>query len=110
MEEITFLIQGSAQEPYEARFTRHDGALKATCTCPAGIKGSYCKHRIGILQGSAESVVSGNADQVKEAAAWLKDSELERALARLDALERQQNELKKEVSRVKKSVSRIMTG
>jgi len=44
-----FLIQGSAQEPYEVSFGYKEGNLTATCSCPAGSFGTFCKHRMKVM-------------------------------------------------------------
>jgi uncharacterized Zn finger protein len=48
MEEICFLVQGSAEEPYKVTFRKKGNNLSAYCTCPAGENGQYCKHRIEV--------------------------------------------------------------
>jgi uncharacterized Zn finger protein len=63
MDKASFLVQGSAAEPYKVIFKlRDDKNLSAYCTCQAGQKGTHCKHRINILRGeyclSALSVLS----------------------------------------------------
>ena len=39
MQEIKFLVQGSANEPYETSFFKDGEKLSAFCTCPAGTFG-----------------------------------------------------------------------
>ena len=58
---ITFLVQGSSDEPYEVDFYKEDDKLKAFCTCMAGENRTHCKHRLSILAGSEKHIVSGNA-------------------------------------------------
>ena len=58
---IVFLVQGSAPEPYHVLFRRRDRTnLSAYCTRPAGENGMYCNHRIHILQGLVDGIVSDN--------------------------------------------------
>lgn len=58
MESITFLVQGSAIEPYKVTFRKNAENLTALCDCPAGIYGQYFKHRFNILAGSTKGIVS----------------------------------------------------
>lgn len=83
MNPIVFLVQGSANEPYSVSFSIDGKNISARCTCPAGGPSSQCKHRIRILQGNADSVVSNNKEQVNEVASWLEGSDVEKALTEL---------------------------
>jgi hypothetical protein len=46
---IEFLVQGSASEPYETVFDKKDDNVTGTRSCPAGVIGQCCKHRVRIL-------------------------------------------------------------
>jgi hypothetical protein len=71
MDRIQFLVQGSADVPYEVTFQKESNDLFASCTCPAGQNGQFCKHRFRILGNIATAIVSANADQVAIVAGWL---------------------------------------
>jgi hypothetical protein len=108
-DELTFAIQGSAPDPYAVRFIRSgDGNLSASCTCPAGAMGQYCKHRLGILSGDPSGVVSGNAHEVPIIASWLSGSDVERTLRDLADSEAELEAAKKRVAAAKKAVARAM--
>ncbi|MGH8529232.1 MAG: SWIM zinc finger family protein [Nevskiales bacterium] len=108
METIEFLVQGSAAEPYKVSFQRVDQHLAAFCTCQAGKSGQYCKHRLSILNGSAEGVVSANNHQVGVVASWLPGSDLQAALADVEHAEGEFNRTKKALENAKKKVAAIM--
>jgi hypothetical protein len=60
-----FLVKGSAPEPYVVSFLRRDAKnISASCTCRAGESSMSCKHRIRILRGLVEGIVSDNATDV----------------------------------------------
>jgi uncharacterized Zn finger protein len=80
MEEIRFLVQGSAEEPYNVTFRKSANNLSAYCTCPAGETGQICKHRINILCGITDGIVSENEAKVKVVNLWLKGTDVEVAL------------------------------
>ena len=103
-----FLVQGSASEPYEVVFRRDASNLSAFCTCPAGTNGMYCKHRFAILKGLAKGIVSGNESQVAEVAGWLPGTDVEAALAQVEALEDQANQIQKALSEAKKDLAKAM--
>ena len=109
MTELTFTVQGSAPDPYIVRFIRHEGRnLTATCTCPAGQVGQYCKHRFAILSGDAAGVIGDNREDVNTVKAWLSGSDVELALQALDEAERGLDLAKKRVSAAKKAVAKAM--
>jgi uncharacterized Zn finger protein len=106
---IAFLVQGSAAEPYEVVFRRRDARnLSAYCTCPAGENGMYCKHRIRILQGMIEGVVSQNVSDVKKVVSWLTGTDVEEALRSVLALEKQAEQIKAALSAAKHSLARCL--
>ena len=90
-----FPVQGSAAEPYVISFRRRDdNNISAYCTCPAGESGMSCKHRVRILRGLIQGIVSPNTADVITVAGWLAGSDVEAALQTIDDLE-------KEVERIK---------
>jgi uncharacterized Zn finger protein len=99
-----FLVQGSAAEPYVVSFGRRDAKnISAYCTCPAGESGMSCKHRIRILRGLVEGIVSKNTADVADVAGWLAGSDVETALQIIDELEKEAERVKKALSAAKKA-------
>jgi len=106
MEEIWFLIQGSAEEPYRVTFRKTGNNLSAYCTCPAGENGQHCKHRVNILCGITSRIVSDNEARVQVVTSWLPGTDVEMALnAVLDA-EKQYERAKLDLSSAKKRLAR----
>ena len=103
-----FLVQGSASEPYEVVFRRDGSNLSAYCTCPAGTNGNPCKHRFAILNGLEKDIVSGNESQVAEVAGWLPGTDVEAAMAQVEALEDQASQIKQALSKAKKDLAKAM--
>jgi len=108
MDAISFLVQGSSLSPYEVSFFRLPNTILCKCTCPAGMKGQACKHRLRILHGSAENVVSGNSLDVPTVSSWLIGSEIERAFLEVEKLELQFSKIKAELSLAKKKLGNAM--
>ena len=106
--EIKFIIQGSAPEPYNVLFKKNGTNLTASCTCPAGIIGQYCKHRIRIILGDPSGIISNNLSEVSEIQNWLCGSDVEKALYLLREAEQQFEEAKKQVSLSKKRLARVL--
>lgn len=109
MEEIAFDVQGSAPEPYRVLFVRRSKTnLFASCSCPAGKSGQYCKHRFAILNGDQEHIVSSNIDDVKIVKSWLPGTDIEKALLKVHGLEKEEQSIKKELSSAKKDLAKTM--
>jgi len=108
MDEVCFLVQGSAEEPYKTTFQKKGSNLSAYCTCPAGENGQYCKHRFRILAGSNEGIVSDNKDEIMIVKAWLSGTDVETALIEVAEKERVLEKAKKDLSAAKKKLARVM--
>ncbi len=108
MEELIFSVKGSSPEPYEVTFIKDGSSLTALCTCPAGQFGSYCKHRIAILDGKSDSISSGNADQAPTETEWLVGTDVEAALTELRAAEKTTECAKADLAALKKKLARAM--
>jgi hypothetical protein len=106
MDAFEFLVQGSAPEPYRVSFRRRDPkGISAYCTCPAGESGMSCKHRVRILRGVLEGVVSPNTSDVTVVAGWLPSSDVETALHTIDQLEKEADRIKRALSAAKQDLS-----
>lgn len=109
MEEITFLVQGSAPAPYTVQFRKNGSNLTALCTCPAGSVGQYCKHRISILDGNADGIVSENKNSVRKVEEWLRGTDVEIALSNVRAAEERMDNAKRELATFKKALAKALT-
>lgn len=108
MNEIEFLVAGSAPDPYRVTFTLERAKLNAYCTCQAGQHGQYCKHRFSILRGESKGIVSDNSDQVTEVVEWLQGTDLEAALAEMYEAECEHDSAKNRLTAAKKRVANLM--
>lgn len=110
LQTLAFLVQGSAPEPYQVDFALGDsGNITATCTCPAGAMGQYCKHRFNILAGDLTGIASGNEPDVALVSSWLPGSDVERALTALGDAEREFRVAKSRVAAAKKAIAKAMS-
>jgi hypothetical protein len=108
MEELTFLVKGSAKDPYEVIFIKDGDSLTAICDCPAGTFSNVCKHRVNILDGDARSITSDNADKVPAVVEWLVGSDVEAALNDLRAIEKLKDKDKTALNDAKRKLARAM--
>ncbi len=107
--EITFLVQGSAADPYEVRFVnRGNGNLSAYCTCMAGQKGTFCKHRLNILKGEPRAILKGNLEDVETIASWLPGTDVETAIKNVEKAEDGVDIAKSVLAKAKKQLSQAL--
>lgn len=107
--QIQFLVQGLTSEPYEVTFIKDDYNLYVTCTCPAGEVGNLCKHRVDILKGETQNIVSDNKADVETIKEWLSTSYLDFAFASYLAAEKAVTEAKERFILAKKELTQTMT-
>lgn len=108
MNKKIFLVQGSAAEPYKVTFIKKNDNLSSRCTCPAGEKGIYCKHRFNIMYGIADAVVSPNKDDVILIKSWLSGTEVEAALNEVLEKEKLLDMASQALSLAKKKLAKAM--
>jgi hypothetical protein len=105
-----FQVQGSGENVYDLIFVAKDRELTALCNCKAGEMGSFCKHRVRILEGFTDGILSKNESQVEQVCEWLNGTPLAAALEHYNdcivAVEGAKNDLK----RAKKALARILNG
>lgn len=104
-DELEFLVQGSEPEPYHVVFRRRGRNLTALCTCKAGMTGIHCKHRLRLLRGDTENLVSDNPDDAQVLTGWLKGTDVEAAIRALSEAEETLEQAKKQVKRAKEKLA-----
>lgn len=110
MESIFFSVKGSSPEPYQVTFQRKGSNISAYCTCPAGVNGQPCKHRLAILAGSTANVVSKNPSDVEIVGSWLPGSDIEAAWVEVKRLEHEAEQIKAKLSLAKKALAKALRG
>lgn len=109
---IRFLVQGSASEPYQAVFDNKEDKITATCSYPAGTEGptgQVCKHRLRILQGGTDRIVSANIEEVKIVQGWIAGTDIEIAVQKLTQGEDELEQARKKVAAAKKALAKVMS-
>lgn len=108
MEQLVFLVKGSSADPYEVTFIKDGSSLTAICTCPAGTYGNFCKHRISILDGNAQSISSANSKEASTVVDWLAGTDVEAALQELRDVEKTSGSDKNVLNAAKRKLARAM--
>jgi uncharacterized Zn finger protein len=86
-------------------FERNGSNLNAYCTCPAGDSGVACKHRLNILYGVIDGIVSGNSQDVATVSGWIAGTDVENALRELEDAERLMKSAQDRVKAAKKQLT-----
>ena len=110
MDTILFLVQDSASSPYSVSFTKTINSFTAACSCPAGKVGQYCKHRLKILNGNTEGIVSENKNEISTITSWLKGTEIEKALKDFQEMEERFELAKQNFTISKKRLTHALVG
>jgi hypothetical protein len=66
----------------------------------------YCKHRIRILQGLVEGIVSENTPDVQKIVGWVVGTDIEKALRTVSTMEEEAGRIKTALSAAKHALSR----
>ena len=110
MDQLSFLVKGSSPQPCQVRLTRKGLDVTAFCTCPAGENGQICKHRLAILRGLTENMISGNIEDVPKAAEMISGSKIEQFLNEVVHLECELTRIKSQLANAKKKLAKAMRG
>ncbi|OPX99644.1 MAG: hypothetical protein A4E59_00155 [Syntrophorhabdus sp. PtaB.Bin027] len=108
--QIKFLIQGSETEPYEVQFTKQGNILIGLCTCEAAKNGMICKHRLNLLAGSHDNIVSDNHNEVNILKTWVTDSTVEPLLKQMNEAQTTIDKATKELKTAKKKLAQALFG
>lgn len=112
MASLFFSVRSSStDEIYRIVAARRGERLVISCTCPAGVAHTYCKHRLSLLAGTgyAAALASGNTTDVELLRQILAGSELELRLKELGAAERAADKAKDALTAARKAVAKAMT-
>jgi uncharacterized Zn finger protein len=109
MSELIFSVKsGSTDEIYEVRASRNGSDLKITCTCRAGISGTYCKHRFSLLSGEVTDLLSGNHDDIEALKLLLSGTDVEQCINLVVKAEAELEIAKSKLSIEKKKLGKAM--
>lgn len=105
---LKFMVSGSQGDEYEIRAAKKGTEMWISCTCPAGQFGTYCKHRMALLNGQVDALLSGNEKDVEKLAKILRGTTLEKLMDERFALEKEIAKLNGRNRSVKKKIASYM--
>jgi len=99
----------SGDSYYEVKFHHEDGKLKVFCSCAAGEKGRFCKHKWQLLSGNSDMLHNPEQlEDLQKVVTWVKDSDFKRLYDKVNELELELEVIKKQIKAEKKNVERRM--
>ena len=110
MPRIALFAQSGTEEPYEVVFTREDGKLTIRCSCPEGVQGRACDHKIGFA--SNDHLLLTNPGQMRdlmEAHLWVIQSPVSDMILRLFDLQKDDNRDDRQLEKTVHEIGRAMT-
>ena len=91
---------------YAVKFSLESGKLHVYCSCPAGVLGKWCKHKMRLISGDVSGVLgSGTADFV-EVRNWVRNSELPRLLDEMKLAEDEMHAAKTKMDNLKRALEK----
>ena len=107
VQQFVFEVLGSQGDPYRVTFTSNGDRASASCTCPAGVQGTWCKHRTALLEGDVTALRSANASEVAALKDRLPGTSLGAAYSRWIEAEEGVAAAKKAADAAKRSLARV---
>lgn len=109
MPDLKFEVLGSAGDVYEVIFSKFMEKLSVSCTCKAGQMGTYCNHRIKLIEGDYSGVLRANPNDLKGISALVKGTRLEAALNERAELLSRKEKLEREIKIANAAVASLMS-
>lgn len=99
----------SGDSYYEVKFHHEDGKLQVFCSCAAGEKGRFCKHKWQLLSGNSAMLHRPEQEEdLQQVVAWVENSDFKHLYDMVNELELEVEVLKKQIKSEKKNVERRM--
>lgn len=112
MEKITLsAISSSHDDCYLVTFTKHENDLLTIwCTCPAGHRGQFCKHKRALtLSDTSMLYDSGQTEDLSRAKEWVQTSDYPELLRELKELEDAKEETTNQLKAKKEKIAKCMS-
>ena len=108
-EEITLLARGERNEPFRVTFTRKEGILTITCTCPAGVHGEFCDHKFRLASNDVMALEHpGQNSAMLNAHVWVIESTISDILLNLLTLLSEEKPDEKAIEKARADIGAAM--
>lgn len=91
---------------YAVEFSLESGKLHIHCSCPAGVLGKWCKHKMWLISGDVAGVLGSRAADIAEVLGWIRNSEFPRLLGETKLAEIEMQAAKIKMDNVKKALEK----
>jgi hypothetical protein len=105
--ELTFLVQGAATEPYTVNFKKSDSAVRATCTCPAGVFYKRCRHMVNLIEGNPYGVLN-NVEAVSQVVEMYGGTPVEQIVFNIVNYKQELSIIKSELKKAQSALSDLL--
>ena len=106
---LELLVEGSSGDHYEVTFSREGNVFRTFCTCQAGQNGTYCKHRVALMEGDLKNLLGERrGDLTERIASMMQGTEVEQAHQRFKAVQAAHVVAQDDLARAKKAFSKAM--
>jgi hypothetical protein len=101
------ILSSNGITPYVVEFSFESGKLYVSCSCPAGVLGKWCKHKMQLISGDVSGAIntSSVADFV-DVQNWVRNSEFPRLLDEIKSAEDEMQSAKTKINNVKKMLEK----
>ena len=83
-EEITLLARSETSDPFKVTFTKDEDKLTITCTCPEGVHGEFCQHKLRLASNDIMMLQHpGQNSAMLNAHVWVIESPISDKLIKL---------------------------
>ena len=106
MKKISYQVQGSAKEPYNITIALDGTNISCVCDCPAGLKGSHCKHWMLVFEGGKQKYIGLDENQIAEIQSWLPGSNLDEPWQEFNKIKDQEKQIMAEIKEKKKEITK----
>lgn len=108
MSSYIFQYVSPAPTPYEVVVVHENDVVTLTCTCDAGLQGDLCKHRLNLLAGSREGILSDNAAEAKRIPTLVEQSNLAGLLREWQDAQKQAALAEQRANEIKKRIAALL--
>jgi hypothetical protein len=107
---MKFMIKSkSSGSIYTVGVSENDGNPVIKCSCPAGDRGQYCKHRFALIGGDDHEVIEATHD-ISDLVEFVRGTRLVETIYFMQTKEAEIREAQAGLKAIKKQIARMMHG
>ena len=108
-EEITLLARSGTDDPFKVTFTKSENKLTITCTCPEGVHGEFCQHKLRLASNDIMMLQHpGQNSAMLNAHVWVIESPISDKLINLLELQGKEEQDEEAISKAEGEIAAAM--